>query len=71
VLDYHLDAGRTGLDALRILRDRLGDVPTVFVTADRDVDLRARLQDAGGSVLYKPLKPLAMRQAMQRLVARA
>lgn len=71
VLDYHLDAGRTGLDALRVLRERFGDVPTVFVTADRDVDLRARLQEAGGSVLYKPLKPLAMRQAMQRLVARA
>jgi PAS domain S-box-containing protein len=71
VLDYHLDAGRTGLDALRVLRARFGEVPTVFVTADRDVDLRARLQEAGGSVLYKPLKPLAMRQAMQRLVARA
>jgi signal transduction histidine kinase/Na+/proline symporter/CheY-like chemotaxis protein len=71
VLDYHLDGGRTGLDALRVLRERFGDVPTVFVTADRDVDLRARLQEAGGSVLYKPLKPLAMRQAMQRLVARA
>jgi CheY-like chemotaxis protein len=71
VLDYHLDAGRTGLEALRVLRGRFGDVPTVFVTADRDVDLRTRLQEAGGSVLYKPLKPLAMRQAMQRLVARA
>ncbi|SEV88523.1 PAS domain S-box-containing protein [Luteibacter sp. 329MFSha] len=70
VLDYHLDAGRTGLDALRVLRERFGDVATVFVTADRDVDLRTRLQDAGGTVLYKPLKPLAMRQAMQRLAPR-
>jgi CheY-like chemotaxis protein len=52
------------------LRERFGDVPTVFVTADRDADLRARLQDAGGSVLYKPLKPLALRQVMQRLVTR-
>ncbi|SEN32022.1 PAS domain S-box-containing protein [Luteibacter sp. UNCMF331Sha3.1] len=68
LLDYHLDAGRTGLDALRILRERFGDVATVFVTADRDAGLRARLQEAGGTVLYKPLKPLAMRQAMQRLV---
>jgi signal transduction histidine kinase/Na+/proline symporter/CheY-like chemotaxis protein len=68
VLDYHLDGGRTGLDALAVLRERFGEVPTVFVTADRDVDLRARLRDAGGSVLYKPLKPLAMRQVMQRLV---
>jgi len=53
---------------LRILRERFGDVATVFVTADRDAGLRARLQEAGGTVLYKPLKPLAMRQAMQRLV---
>ena len=70
VLDYHLDGGRTGLDALAILRERYGDVPSIFVTADRDADLRARLQEAGGTVLYKPLKPLALRQAMQRRVAR-
>ncbi|QWT21924.1 PAS domain-containing hybrid sensor histidine kinase/response regulator [Bacillus sp. NP157] len=68
VLDYHLDDGRTGLDALRVLQGRFGEVPAVFVTADRDADLRLRLQEAGGSVLYKPLKPVALRQVVARLV---
>jgi PAS domain S-box-containing protein len=71
LLDYHLDAGVTGLHALDALRGRFGDVPAVVVTADRDSELRARLHEAGVSVLYKPMKPLALRQVMQRLSLRA
>ncbi|CAM5343529.1 hypothetical protein RLIN73S_03882 [Rhodanobacter lindaniclasticus] len=47
------------------------DVPTVVLTADRDGDLRQRLLDAGVGVLYKPLKPLALRQVLLRVVVGA
>lgn len=67
IFDYHLDAGRTGLDVLRSLDAASAEVPTVFLTADRDGELRQRLLDAGLGVLYKPLKPLALRQVLQRL----
>jgi hypothetical protein len=40
-----------------------------MLTADRDSELRQRLLEAGVVVLYKPLKLLAMRQVMQRVMA--
>lgn len=69
VLDYHLDHGANGLDVLHALRAMHPGVPVLMLTADRDGDLRQRLLEAGAMVLYKPLKPLAMQQVMQRLAA--
>ncbi|MFC5437519.1 PAS-domain containing protein [Rhodanobacter umsongensis] len=69
ILDFHLDGGRTGLDVWELLCARHADVPTVMLTADRDGELRQRLLDAGIGVLYKPLKPLALRQVLQRAAA--
>ncbi|MEO5811027.1 MAG: PAS-domain containing protein, partial [Rhodanobacter sp.] len=68
ILDYHLDGGQTGLDVWQRLVRQHGDVPTVMLTADRDSDLRQRLLEAGITVLYKPLKPLALRQVLQRML---
>ncbi|HEV7128234.1 MAG TPA: hybrid sensor histidine kinase/response regulator, partial [Ktedonobacterales bacterium] len=67
ILDFHLDGGRTGLDVWELLRAKHADVPTVMLTADRDGELRQRLLDVGIGVLYKPLKPLALRQVLQRV----
>jgi CheY-like chemotaxis protein len=66
ILDYHLDEGQSGLDVWRRLQALHADVPTVILTADRDSDLRRHLVNAGLGVLYKPLKPLALRQTLQR-----
>ncbi|WEN16861.1 PAS-domain containing protein [Rhodanobacter sp. AS-Z3] len=67
ILDFHLDGGHTGLDVWKLLHEQHADVPTVMLTADRDSDLRQRLQELGISVLYKPLKPVALRQVLQRV----
>jgi CheY-like chemotaxis protein len=69
ILDYHLDGGRTGLEVWRHLRAHHGEVPTVMLTADRDGELRQRVHDAGIVVLYKPLKPVALRQVLQRAMS--
>ncbi|TAL74790.1 MAG: response regulator [Rhodanobacter sp.] len=68
LLDYHLDGGHTGLDALQQLRPQCGAAPVVVITADRDPALRARLLAAGVQVLYKPMRPLALRQLILRHV---
>ncbi|MEP7185681.1 MAG: PAS domain-containing hybrid sensor histidine kinase/response regulator [Rhodanobacter sp.] len=69
ILDFHLDGEQTGLQVWHRLRTRHADVPTVILTADRDNDLRQHLIAEGVGVLYKPLKPLALRQVLQRVVA--
>lgn len=69
LLDYHLDDGLTGLDVLSDLRQQHGDVPTVILTANRDPKLRQRLLQADVAVLYKPVKPLALRQWLRRVDA--
>jgi len=71
ILDFHLDGGDTGFDVWHRLRELHADVPTVMLTADRDGELRQRLLDAGLGVLYKPLKPLALRQVLQRITTGA
>ena len=70
VLDYHLDAGDTGLDVLAALRGVLGDVPAVVITADHSEAVRAAVHAADCHLLQKPLKPLALRALMARLLPR-
>jgi signal transduction histidine kinase/Na+/proline symporter len=66
LLDYHLDGAATGLD----LRQRLADlgVPAIVVTADHSEAVRAAVAAAECYLLHKPLKPLALKSLMVRLV---
>ena len=69
LLDYHLDGGQTGL----MLREQLASVmperPCVIITADHSEEVRQAVTDAGCQLLYKPLKPLALKSVMARLLA--
>jgi signal transduction histidine kinase/CheY-like chemotaxis protein len=67
IFDYHLDGGRTGLELYTTLRNAGGDFPAIILTADRDSALRQRVQAEGLILLYKPLKPLALHQALLHL----
>jgi signal transduction histidine kinase/Na+/proline symporter len=66
ILDYHLDGGRTGLELYTMLQGAAP--PTIILTADRDGELRQRIQAEGLVLLYKPLKPLALHQALSQLL---
>ena len=63
LIDYHLDSGN-GLDAVRALRQRYGDLPAILITADRTAKLRKEAEAANVQVLYKPLKPAALRASL-------
>jgi Na+/proline symporter/CheY-like chemotaxis protein len=66
VLDYHLDGGDTGLDLLDDLR-RLGqDAPAVLISADHAAELKNAARRAGCELLYKPIRPLALRSLLRR-----
>ncbi|MAL02737.1 MAG: hybrid sensor histidine kinase/response regulator [Arenimonas sp.] len=68
LLDFHLDGGQTGL----MLRDRLAGLmpprPCVVITADHGPDVRDAIATAGCQLLHKPLKPLALKSMMARLL---
>ena len=69
--DYHLDHGRTGLEALAALRARLGpEAPAAaLITADRDPALRAAADAAGYRLLHKPVRPGALRALLAQMLA--
>lgn len=64
LLDYHLDAGSTGLGAYDALAS---EVPAIVITADRSEAVREAVQSRGLLLLHKPLRPLALRSVMRRL----
>ena len=68
--DYHLDDGRTGLEALALLQAALGaDLPAALITADRDPGLRAAAEATGYRLLHKPVRPGALRALLGQMLA--
>ncbi len=68
LLDYHLDSELTGLKLRLDLIARIGACPCVIITADQSEALRDAVSLAGCQLLYKPLKPLALKSMMARLL---
>jgi len=71
VLDYHLDNGVTGLALRAQLGASLAHLPCIVVSADHGEGVRHAVAAAGVHLLHKPLKPLALKSLMARLLAAA
>ena len=69
LLDYHLDGGRTGLELRERLAATMPGRPCAIITADHGEAVRADVFAAGCQLLYKPLKPLALKSVMARFLA--
>ncbi|WP_447412991.1 hypothetical protein, partial [Clostridium perfringens] len=69
VFDYHLDDGDTGVRVAHALAASCGARPTVILSADAGDDVRACVAEAGHLLLHKPLKPLALKSTLDRLIA--
>ncbi len=69
VLDYHLDGGATGLDLRARLGNTIAALPCIVITADHGEEVRRAALAAGCQLLHKPLKPLALKSLMGRLLA--
>ncbi|HEX9707895.1 MAG TPA: PAS-domain containing protein [Steroidobacteraceae bacterium] len=69
VVDYHLEGGATGLDVVRHLRavERIR-APVLVVSADSSDAVRLEAEALDCVFLRKPLKPLAVRSALARLL---
>ena len=69
LLDFHLDGGQTGLELREQLSQGLPDRPCAIITADHGQDVREAVLAAGCTLLHKPLKPLALKSVMARMLA--
>ena len=68
LFDYHLDDD-TGVALHGRLAQDFGARPAVILTADPREAVRRAVQEAGLPLLLKPLKPLALKSVLDRLLA--
>jgi signal transduction histidine kinase/CheY-like chemotaxis protein len=69
LFDYHLDDGDTGIALAADLAARHGAQPTLILSADGGHAVRHAVLEAGHALLAKPLKPLALKSVLDRLLA--
>ncbi len=70
LIDYHLDAGVSGISVAQELRAAWNvEVPGIVITADHTQHARQAAVTEGYQVLRKPLKPAALRALMNRMLA--
>lgn len=65
--DYQLDDDRNGLDAMDAIRDALGpDIPGILITGYMAPEVREDAIGRGYQILYKPVKPAALRALVNK-----
>ncbi len=69
LLDYHLDDGDTGVDLHQRLSATHSPRPTLVLSADPGETVRRAVHEAGLPLLLKPVKPLALKSVLDRLLA--
>ncbi|MDJ0761149.1 MAG: PAS-domain containing protein [Woeseiaceae bacterium] len=71
LVDYHLDDGATGLEAVAAVGEHTGrDIPAVILTADHTDAVIGAVRESGFRLLHKPVKPAALRALMTSLLSR-
>ncbi|HEY4555201.1 MAG TPA: PAS-domain containing protein, partial [Lysobacter sp.] len=69
LFDYHLDDDDTGVAVRHRLAEAFGGRPAVILSADRTDAVRRTVHEAGLPLLMKPLKPLALKSVLDRVLA--
>ncbi|MCY0967444.1 hybrid sensor histidine kinase/response regulator [Parathalassolituus penaei] len=74
IVDYHLDEGRTGLQLLASLQQEWSTgqdvvaVPGLVISADYTDEVKQAIEQQGYRLLRKPVKPMALRAVINRLL---
>ena len=69
LFDYHLDDGDTGVALHARLARRFGARPALILSADDSVEVRRDVLEDGLSLLSKPVRPLALKSVLDRMLA--
>jgi PAS domain S-box-containing protein len=69
VTDYRLQAGTTGLDAVRAIQARVGRaIPATIVTGDTAPERLAEAKRGGFRLLHKPVGPIELKEAVTEML---
>lgn len=70
IVDYQLDDGDTGFDAIELVNQQLPQrLPVVMITANYTKELRQQVSELGYRLLNKPVKPLKLRSILTRMLS--
>lgn len=69
LFDYHLDDGDTGVSLWQRLSLRFGAKPCLILSADQGGEVRRAARDADLPMISKPLRPLALKSVLDRLLS--
>ncbi len=69
IFDYHLDGGDDGIALHQRLASETSAPPCLLMSADQTGAVRGAAQEAGLPLLLKPLRPLALKSMLDRLLA--
>jgi len=70
IVDYQLDDGDTGFDAIELINQQLAEcLPVVVITANYTKELREQVSELGYRLLNKPVKPLKLRSILTHLLS--
>ncbi len=72
IADLRLRGDDTGIDAIQVLRERLGNsVPAVLVSGDTATEQLRKVSAAGLTMMHKPLKAVRLRALLNHEFAKA
>ncbi len=68
LVDYHLDKGQTGIEAMKAIKEYLGKlIPGILITADFSEEVKEQAIDEGYRYLRKPVNPGALRSLISKI----
>ncbi len=69
IIDYHLDAGVTGIEVMKNLQKRWQlNLPCLVITADYTTEVKDEITQNKFYLLKKPVKPMALRSLLRKLM---
>jgi two-component system, sensor histidine kinase len=70
IADLRLRGDRNGIDAIRELRAKLGDIPAVLISGDTATEQLRKVSAAGLTMMHKPLKAVRLRALLNHEFAK-
>jgi CheY-like chemotaxis protein len=72
ISDYHLSAGKTGVEAIERLRSTFnGPIPAILISGDTDPKRLGEAHDSGHSLLRKPVDAMRLRAVLNQLLKKS